>query len=155
MIASIIPAPASEINAVFVIEEYYFWSCVVLSLLTYHLKYNILYVLIFWGFAIRNNFICLWILFLSFILLTGCGNREEVSYAGFLELPDIQNIVKELYDVLIVKTEAEDALLEKGYTEEQIKSLRETDLDTELKRLATYPAERLGTSVYDSVMFKQ
>ncbi len=103
----------------------------------------------------RNNFICLWILFLSFILLTGCGNREEVSYAGFLELPDIQNIVKELYDVLIVKTEAEDALLEQGYTEEQIKSLRETDLDTELKRLATYPAERLGTSVYDSVVFKQ
>ena len=103
----------------------------------------------------RNKIFLILTLILCFVLPAGCNNHEESPYTGFLELPAFEIWGKEIYDAIVVNTKSDDELLQEGYNEEQISQFREINIDDEIKRMATYSADMLGTTVQNSIIFKQ
>lgn len=102
-----------------------------------------------------RNKILIIIYFLIFLVcFIGCEDNKT-SYAGFLDLPDFNIWGKEVYDIIIVSTKTDKELLDEGFSEEQIMQFREVNIDDEIKRIATYPADMLGTTVQNSIIFKQ
>ncbi|MEE0775481.1 MAG: hypothetical protein U0M15_00260 [Bacillota bacterium] len=90
--------------------------------------------------------IVLWLI-LSVVMVSfiGCGS-EERDYSGFLELPGFTEWSSEVADIIQLREMSDEELRDKGYSDEEIKLYRETDLDADIQRLAQTPRAQLGAT---------